>query len=348
MADESEEKTLPATARKLRKAREKGQVASSSDFVGGAHVILGVLAVAFTWQGMAGLFSSAFSRSVSHLPDPNIRAVTDGLALTVWGLIGALAPMLIVLWLGAMLTNMLHKRGIPFSLHPISPDFTRLSPAKGLKKIFSGRNGIEFGISLVRIVVWFAAIGLVLYLVLGQALFSSVCGLACVGRASFDAVTMALIVAAVLLLVAGLIDLPLQTSLFQKEQRMSPSEMKREQREQMGTPEMRAYRRERAREIMDAAGAVGETPSLIVADGRRIAVTIFFERGKTPIPIVLTKARGGPASITVGGAVERNIPVEQDRDLARDLYKTCEEGGRIKEKHFEKVALALAKNGAFG
>ena len=348
MADESEEKTLPATPRKLRKAREKGQVASSSDFVGGTHVILGVLAIAFTWQGMAGLFSSTFARSVSHLPEPTVRAVTDGLALTVWGLIGALAPMMIVLWMGALVANMLHKRGIPFSLHPIAPDFTRLSPAKGLKKIFSGRNGIEFGISLIRIVVWFAAIGLVLYLVLGQALFSSVCGLGCVGRASFDAVAMALIVAAVLLLVAGLIDLPLQVSLFMKEQRMSPSEMKREQREQMGTPEMRAYRKERAREILDAAGAAGEAPSLIIADGRRMAVTIYFERGKTPIPIVLTKARGGPASIMVGGAAERGIPVESDRDLARDLYKTCEEGGRIREKHFEKVALALAKNGAFG
>ena len=348
MADESEEKTLPATPRKLRKAREKGQVASSSDFVGGTHVILGVLAIVFTWQGMAGLFSSTFSRSVGHVPDPTLRAVSDGLDLTVWGLIGALMPMLIVLWLGALVANMLHKRGIPFSLHPITPDFSRLSPAKGLKKIFSGRNGIEFGISLVRIVVWFAAIGLVLYLVIGQALFSSVCGIGCVGRASFEAVAMALIVAAVLLLVAGLIDLPLQVSLFMKEQRMSPSEMKREQREQMGTPEMRSYRRERAREILDAAAAVGEKPSLIIAEGRRIAVTIFFERGKTPIPIVLTKARGGAASVLVGGAAEREIPVERDRDLARDLYKTVEEGGRIKEKHFEKVALALAKNGAFG
>ena len=348
MADESEEKTLPATPRKLRKAREKGQVASSSDFVGGTHVILGVLAILFTWQGMAGLFSATFSRSVTHLPDPTTRAVSEGLSLTVWGLIGALLPMLIVLWLGALVANMLHKRGIPFSLHPITPDFTRLSPAKGLKKIFSGRNGIEFGISFIRIVVWFAAIGLVLYLVVGQALFSSVCGIGCVGRASFEAVAMALIVAAVLLLVAGLIDLPLQVSLFMKEQRMSPSEMKREQREQMGTPEMRSYRKARAQEILDAAGAAGEKPSLIIADGRRIAVTIYFERGKTPIPIVLTKARGGAASVLVGGAEEREIPVERDRDLARDLYKSVEEGGRIKEKHFEKVALALAKNGAFG
>ena len=348
MADESEEKTLPASARKLRKAREKGQVAASSDFVGGMHVILGVLAIFFTWQGMASLFSATFARSVAGMAEPNLRAITDGLSLTAWGLIRALLPMLIVLWLGALAANMLHKRGIPFSLHPITPDFTRLSPAKGLKKIFSGRNGIEFGISLVRIVVWFAAIGLVLYLVVGQALFSSVCGIGCVGRASFEAVAMALVVAAVLLLVAGLIDLPLQVSLFLKEQRMSPSEMKREQREQMGTPEMRSYRRERAREILEAAGAVGEKPSLVIADGRRMAVTIYFERGKTPIPIVLSKARGGQASVMVGGAEERGIPIERDRDLARDLYKTCEEGGRIKEKHFEKVALALAKNGAFG
>ena len=348
MADESEEKTLPATPRKLRKAREKGQVASSSDFVGGVHVIVGVLAILFTWQGMAGVFSSVFTRSVGHIPEPNLRAIQDGMELTAWALIGALTPLVMVLWLGAMVSNMLHKKGIPFSLHPITPDFTRLSPAKGLKKIFSGRNGIEFGISFIRIVVWFAAIGLVLYLVLGQALFSSVCGLGCVGRASLDAVGLALLVAAVLLLVAGMIDLPLQISLFMKEQRMSPSEMKREQREQMGTPEMRAYRKERAREILDAAGASGEDPVLYIAEGRRIAIGIYYEKGKTPIPIVLSKLRGGPASIAVAGAAEKGIPVERDRALARDLYKTTEENGRIREKHFEAVALALAKNGALG
>ena len=348
MSGDTEEKTLPATPRKLRKAREKGQVASSSDFVGGVHVIVGVLAVVFTWQGMAAVFSTSLSRSVAHLPEPTIRAIHDSLALTVWSLIGALAPLMIVCWLGALVSNMLHKRGIPFSLHPITPDFSRLSPTKGLKKIFSGRNGIEFAISLARIIVWFAAIGLVAYLVVGQALFSSVCGLGCVGRVSLDAVGMALIVAAVLLLAAGMIDLPLQVSLFMKEQRMSPSEAKREQKEQMGTPEMRQYRKERAREILDAAGASGEQPSLIIADGRRMAISIYFERGKTPIPIVLTKARGGPASIMVEGAAERGVPVENDRALARELYRTCEDGGRIKEKQFEPVALALAKNGAFG
>ena len=348
MADESEEKTLPATPRKLRKAREKGQVASSSDFVGGVHVIIGVLAILFTWQGMAGVFSTSFIRSATHIPEPSVRAVRDGIDITVWGLIGALAPLLLVLWMGAMVTNMLHKRGIPFSLHPITPDFTRLSPAKGLKKIFSGRNGIEFGISFLRILVWFAAIGLVLYLVIGQALFSSVCGLGCVGQASIEAVGMALIVAAVLLLVAGLIDLPLQVSLFLKEQRMSPSELKREQREQMGTPEMRSYRRERFREILNAAGASGEDPVLFIAEGRRLAIGIFYERGQTPIPIVLSKERGGQASVTLAGAAEKGIPIERDRSLARDLYKTTEEGGRIREKHFEAVALALAKNGALG
>ena len=347
MSGDSEEKTLPASRRKLRKAREKGQVAASSDFVAGWHVILGVLAVVFTWQGMASVFSSVFMRSVDGFQTVDVTLVRQQTDLTAWALIGSLAPMLIVLWLGAIVSNMLHKRGIPFSLHPITPDFSRLNPAKGFAKIFSGRNAIEFGISFARILVWFAAIALVLYLTLGQALFSSVCGLGCVTRASIETVAMVLIVAAVLLLIAGMIDLPVQISLFLKEQRMSQTEMKREQREQLGTPEMRSYRRERAREILAAAGAAGQEPVIFIADGRRIAVGIYFERGKTPIPIVTIKAKGGAAAQLLARADSAEIPIERDSKLARDIYKLCEENARIREKHFEPVALALAKAGAF-
>ena len=347
MAQDAEAKTLPATPRKLRKAREKGQVASSSDFVAGMHVILGVLAIVFTWHQMAGVFTAVFSRSVDGFRDVDASAVYDQTQLTAWSLIAAMAPLLIVLWLGAIVTNMLHKRGIPFSLHPITPDFNRLNPARGFQKIFSSRNAIEFFISMARIIVWFAAIALVLYLTLGQALFSSVCGIGCVARASLDTVGMVLVVAAVLLLVAGLIDLPLQIALFLKEQRMSMTELRREQKEQLGTPEMRSYRRERAREILEGAAASGEDPVLLIVDGRRIAVGIFFERGKTPIPIVTEKKRGGAAAAFIARAIEREIPIERDRDLARDLYKKVEESARIREKHFEPVALALAKAGAF-
>ena len=347
MSGDSEEKTLPASRRKLRKAREKGQVAASSDFVGGWHVIVGVLAIVFTWQGMASVFSGVFMRSVDGFQDVDLATVREQTQLTVWGLIGSMTPMLVVLWLAAIISNMLHKRGIPFSLHPITPDFNRLNPAKGFAKIFSGRNAIEFGISFARILVWFAAIALVMYLMLGQALYSSVCGLGCVTRASIETVAMVLIVAAVLLLIAGLIDLPVQISLFLKEQRMSQTEMKREQREQLGTPEMRSYRRERAREILAAAGAAGQEPILFIADGRRLAVGIYFERGKTPIPIVIAKAKAGQAAQMLSRADAAEIPIERDKELAQDLYKTCEENSRIREKHFDKVALALAKNGAF-
>ena len=348
MSQDAEAKTLPATPRKLRKAREKGQVASSADFVSGLHVILGVLAIVFTWHQMAGVFTAVFSRSVDGFESVDASTIYDQTQLTVWSLIAAMAPLMFVLWIGAIITNMLHKRGIPFSLHPITPDVNRLNPTRGFKKIFSGRNAIEFFISFGRIVVWFAAIALVLYLTAAQALFSSVCGIGCVARAALDTIGMVLIVAAVLLLIAGLMDLPLQFALFLKEQRMSLTELRREQKEQLGTPEMRAYRRERAREILDAAGASGEEPVLIIADGRRLAIGIFFERGKTPIPIVVEKARGVSAAAYINRAIEREIPIERDRDLARDLYKRVEENARIREKHFEPVALALAKAGAFG
>ena len=346
--DDSEAKTLPASPRKLRKAREKGQVASSTDFVTGMHVILGVLVIILTWKAMAGAFASIFSRAMEGFGGISAAAIGEQTRLAVWSLIGALAPLLLVLWIGAMLTNMLHKKGIPFSLHPITPDFNRLNPAKGFQKIFSSRNGIEFAISFARIVIWFTAIGLVLYLTLGQALFSSVCGIGCVARASLDSVGLALIVAAILLLVAGLVDLPLQFALFLKEQKMSVSELKREQKEQLGTPEMRSYRRERGREMLETAAASGEEPVLFIVDERRIAIGIYFEIGKTPIPIVVMKEKGPLANQLIVRAVEREIAIESDSDLARDLYKRVEENGRIREKHFEPVALALAKAGVFG
>ena len=345
--NDAEAKTLPPTARKLKKAREKGQIASSSDFVSGVHVILGVLAILLTWKGIAAVFASVLARAESGFAGTSPDSVAEQTDLAVWGLIGALLPMLLVLWIGAFVSNVLHKKGIPFSLHPITPDFGRLSPARGFQKIFSGRNATEFGVSALRLVVWFAAVALVLYLTLGQALFASVCGIGCVARASVEAVGLLLIAAAILLLVAGLIDLPLQFALFNKEQKMSLTEMRREQKEQLGTPEMRSYRRERGREMLEAAVAKGRPPVLFLSDGHRTAVGLFFDRNQTPIPVVTVKAQGALATQVLARAEAGGIPVEIDADLALELHRKVEEGGRIREKHFEAVAMALAKAGAF-
>ena len=182
MSDDSEEKVLPPSEHKLRKAREKGQVASSQDFVAAAVTLSALLYVVFAWPSMVRAMDEIFRLTVASAP----FTARDGLGRSFHSVLyllgGIVVPFGIVTALAAIVANMIHKRGIPFSVHPVIPDFSRINPGQMMKKVFSKRNATEFGISLFRITVWFVVAGLVLWLAATDILASATCGGPCIGN----------------------------------------------------------------------------------------------------------------------------------------------------------------------
>lgn len=343
MAGDTEEKSLPASQRKLRKAREKGQVANSSDFVAAVTFAAGLVMVGLSWPRYVEIYSTALRVSLS----PEHRRGADGAmqALLDLGTLLAqtLAPMLAIVAGAGFLAHVAHKKGLVFSIDPIVPDFNRVNPGEGFKRIFSARHAWELLIALARCLSWFVVAGVIVWLALPGLLASPLCEAACVTTASADLLRRLAITAIFFLIVLGLLDLPFQTLMFLKEQRMSRSEMKRERKEMEGAPEFVGYRRDQHRQMASGGGGGLRSASVVVISSGE-AVAIAYDPVKQPVPMIVAKGVGPHADPIIASAQAMGIPIDIEPRLAQELARFGA-GTLVPEREFNAVAMALVRHG---
>jgi type III secretion protein U len=344
MAGETEQKDLPASQRKLRKAREQGEVANSADFVTALGFTAGLIYLLMSWPKVVTAFSSAFrvalDRSATGTQGSMVQTLVGVLSMTG----DFIVPLMVIVASAALAGHIIHKKGFVFSMTPITPNFSRIDPTAGFQRIFSMRNGLEFLISVVRIAIWLTIAAALVWFALPDVLTISECGQACIGVVAWSLTKKILIVAVILLILFGVLDLPLQIFLFLRDQRMSRSEFKREFKEQEGSPEMAGARKEQHRQM--ASGSGSRSATLVVMSSHEV-VALQYDPVSQPIPIVLAKAAGRAADPILKAAELGQIPLEVDPRLARELFRVGI-GGIVPEKEFNAVATALVRHGKAG
>jgi len=358
MSGDSEEKTLPPTAQKLRKAREKGQTAKSADFVQSMTTIAGIFYIIFNWQSVFGAFSTLFDLSVLSF-QKDINEIGVALFLTVvFELMYTVVGFIILIVLIGIVANLLDKQGIPFSLDPIKPDFKKINPGEGLKRLFKKRNAIEFSTSFVKLVLWFTLCGVFIWLFLQTILASIYCSVGCVIDSASSIGTLLLATAVIMLMFTGLLDLPLQRFLFEDEQKMGHQEAKREQKEMLGSPEFRQHRRNEHMKAISGnsnsggkGGGSGEVKDgtkgiTLIIQGQENAVGIYFHPQHADVPILVAKFKGGQLVSSLKDAETKGIPIVMDNTLSSDIFRTVDTGVVIQQRHFEAVARMLVNVGA--
>ncbi|MEM6667343.1 MAG: EscU/YscU/HrcU family type III secretion system export apparatus switch protein [Pseudomonadota bacterium] len=340
--DDTEHKPLPPTEHKLRKSREKGQVASSADFVGGGTAAIGLVFIALTWAGFVGLFAGTFQRSLDSWFAGGIDLAPTFSSMIANTFMTLLPLALIVAASGAIL-NILHKKGIPFSLHPVKPDFSRISPSKGLQKLFGVRNFTEFGIAFVRVSLWFTVSVLLAWLLLPTLLGAAQCGIGCVAAAGGRTAVYMLIAAIIFLIIVGLFDLPVQFALFSHEQKMSHTEFRRELRDTQGAPEYKQRRRESHRDAASSLG--GLRAATFILEGRGGAVALRYDRDDAPVPIVVAKGQGVHAERIIAAARKAGMAVATDGTLTGSINETVSVGSPIRNDQFQPIAGIILRLG---
>jgi len=358
----TEEKVLPPSQHKLEKAREKGQVAASGDFVAGISAAIGLVYVVFNWKtffDIAARISDLTNLSIANSsPD---RALAIFLTM-LFESAGAVAPLIALVIVSGIVTNLLHKRGIPFSLHPVKPDFAKINPGAGLKKLFSRRNATEFAQALGKLIVWFGLCALFLWLSLQTILASIYCSLGCVIDASLNAGLLILVAGVILLVASGLIDLPLQIALFHHEQKMGHKEAKREMKELMGSPEFKSHRRSEYQKLVFGNGGTGKAENgggsgrvkdgvegiTLILRAPEKAVGLYYHPEHADVPMLVARFQGAQMAKELAAAQSHGIPVMEEATLANDLYRTIDVGKVVRERHFEKVARFLVQIGVIG
>ena len=340
MADDTQEKTLAATSQRLKKAREKGQVASSQDFVSAA-VILGVaLWAILRGPGLTQMLAANIGAAIDTASHPDtqidralLHSILTSIAFEVGGLIGAGA-------LSGIVANVAHKGGLVISFTPIAPDFSRLDLAKGFGRMFERRQLISFGVGLTQLLIWFGVVGLIGWSLLPRLVNAAFCGVTCVVETGTEALWWLGIAGLVGIVIAGLIDLPTQLALFAREMRMSPQEMKQELRETEGSPEMEGHRRELHR----AAARAGSNKPTLVISGASMAVALRYDPETAPVPLIVAKGEGGAASRIITAAERLAIPIFIDPPLSRRLLESCRIGQDLPAQEFNAVAPHIVRS----
>ena len=344
MAGETEEKSLPASHRKLRKAREKGQVASSADFVAVVCFCAGLGYLLTSSHKVVDVFASSLRLALDHATGGGKPGLVPALVGVVSMTGDVVVPLMTLVAIAGLVAHIVHKKGLVVSMDPITPDFSRINPASGLERILSLRNAVEFLIAVLRVVLWGAASALIIWLILPDVLRIAQCGQACLLDVGWTVAYRIAIVAILMLILFGVLDLPVQVFLFLREQRMSRSELKREYKEQEGAPEMVSARREQHRQMLSGAGMRG--PTLIIMSSNEV-VALQYDPVEQPIPIILAKGEGRAADPILKAAELGKTPIEIDPRLARELFRSGI-GSIVPEREFNAVAMALVRHGKAG
>ena len=344
MSSSAQDKNLPATAQRLKKTREQGQIARSKDLAnlsvlgGGAVLLMVLLPTGFGLMLDALNAQLRFDHRALLQPQLMMERLTGGFGhgLMVYLPLGVST---IALALGVSFAS----GSWALSTHPIAPDLTRLSPLAGLGRLFSKQQLVE----TVKLVFMTAIVGTVGWNFLSSHIqaFSGLLMLPLEGSLGQLGVWMKTGVTLLLVVITlfAVIDFPVQKFLHANRLKMSMEEVKREHKESEGDPQMKGQRRRRQRELAQRI-SVGAVPraDLVVMNPTHYAVAIRYDDATMNAPRVIAKGADLIALKIRDVAKEHQIPVLQSPMLARALYAHAEIDHEIPSALYTAVAQVLA------
>ncbi|SFT54078.1 EscU/YscU/HrcU family type III secretion system export apparatus switch protein [Mesorhizobium sp. YR577] len=344
MAEEAEEKKLPASEKKLRDARRKGQVSQSRDLVTGFTLLAALAYLYFIWPTVSGHLSElvqTVTASSGSFQQISLRAIRHSFSL----LLLVTAPLVGIVVVLTVAFGMIGTFGPVLSFEPLKPQFDHINPVKGLQKIFSLRNVVEFvkGVAKVFLLAGVFAFILMAWL---QPLFDTPgCGPTCI-EPMVKAVLLPLGTAAALaFVVIGILDVPLQRWLFLRDMRMTTTEYKREHKDLEGDPMIRHEQQRQRREAVMQPAKLGVKNAVIVFAAGDRAVALRYVKGETPVPTVVGKGQGRMAHDILAQARAEGIPVVEDAAVAEPLFETSNTGTYIGQEMFSPVVRHLVRHG---
>jgi type III secretion protein U len=342
--DESEEKTLPASKKKLADARRKGKTSNSKDLVSGFTMLAAVLYLLYQWPMMRDRLMQLVDVVSASTERPFAEAWQRAVYGTIDVLVMTTVPLLVLVFAVAVVMGMAATGGPVFSFESVKLEFDHLNPMQGAKRIFSSRNVIEFVKSLAKVVVLTAAFWTVLRGFIQPLFQTPSCGEGCLGQMVVSTLQPLAVTAVIAFVIIGVLDMPLQRHLFLREMRMSLTEKKRELKEQDGNPQIKAQRRRL--QFMFAKKKVRKGvrhAAVVIAQEDRV-VGLLYHREEAPVPLIVSKGRGQAGDEMVAEARRLGIPVVEDASLV-DLLIGHAIGKSIPQDAFTHVARLLVRFG---
>jgi len=340
----AQERTESATPRRREEVRRRGQTARSAEVGSVAALLAGFLFLRY-WganvvASLIDLMRGGFQNlSQSELTVDHVVAATQSFAL----LLAMMVVPIFLLMMAIGVAANLFQVGFLLTLRPLQPDFSRLDPLEGSKRLLSKRSLVELGKAIAKL----ATVGLVVYFVLKGRVESVVAlpmvpwpgSVLVVASLAFDAA----IWSAVVLLVLAAIDYGYQRFAFEQQIKMSREEIKEELKQTEGNPVIR----QRVRQLQRAVAqrrmmqAVPKA-DVVITNPTHYAVALQYDARSMRAPRVVAKGQDLIAQQIKRIAQEHGVPMMENKPLAQALYKVCEIGQEIPAEMYSAVAELLA------
>jgi flagellar biosynthetic protein FlhB len=335
------EKTEKPTEQKKRKARREGTIARSPDLGQWAGMFVASIAIPVVAKNALDRAQALYLRCMGIVTDPDPSKALHLLKTAMQDGAIAVAPLAIALS-AVTIVAAAAQGGLRVATKLFKPDFKRLNPFSGLKKMLGPQGLWEGAKSLIKM----AVLGFVVYLSLRKlvpALLSSA-GLSL--EALVDTVSGALIgiirAAAGAGLVLAVADYGMARRRTNKQLMMTKEEVKEEHKRTEGDPHVKGHIRQRQFEMArHRMMADLEKADVVLVNPTHVAVALRYDPSKGA-PRVVAKGQGLIATKIREKATELRIPMVMDVPLARALYKSCELGDEIPAEFFAAVARVLA------
>lgn len=345
MADEQfQERTEKATPHRRKKAREEGKVAKSTELNAAAMICLGFL----TLWGMGPYlarqiqelmaFTMANAVMISTSDPTFIKVFTD----TMMRFFVTTIPLFAVFVVIAIGVNV-SQVGFVISTKSLEPKLDKLNLVSGAKKLISVRSLVNGIRDIIKLIV----IGLVAFYSIRSELplFFDLPEMTIVelaGTMGKLAAILALKIGGAFLVLAVL-DYMHQKYQFEKSIKMSKQEIRQENKDTEGSPQLKARVRQIQREVSRSRmmSAV-PTADVVVKNPTRLAVALKYDLDEMQAPTIVAKGARLVARKIIEIAQEHNIPVIEDKPLARALFKLCDVGQLVPMNLYRAVAELLA------
>lgn len=344
------EKTEPATAKKLREAREDGKVAKSKELTAAFDLIVLFLVLKIFMSTVGTGFLEVFYyvyRLIPDFIDMNAMDISSQAVMSFFTpvnieILKIVGPFFIFGFAVTVLVNILQV-GWKVSTKPMQPKLDRFNPINGFKRIISKDSVFELFKSILKIalIIYIAYtavkdeandIFLLYDIPLNQAI--ALCG---------DVIINAGLKISLVYLVVGIADFIYQKFRFNEEMKMTKQEVKDEYKNTEGNPEIKGRQRQRMREA-SRQRMMQDVPKadVVITNPTHLAVAIKYEPEVHRAPVVLAKGEDYLAQKIRETAKENNIEIVENKPLARMLYANVDIGSEIPPELYQAVAEILA------
>lgn len=346
MADdqESDDKTELPSDRRREEVRERGNVARSIDLNVASSVLVAAAVLNFFGDDLALTLHDILQKSLSahawlELDTPRLMTELLGLAKPI---ASALLPGLALVMVSSVAVNA-GQVGFILSTQTLSPDFSRINPLAGAKRLLSLQSTVRLASGVLKLVVSCAIVFGFISARIPQFLNGVDADTASFCHQLGGWLSSLAFQMAMGLVTLAMLDYGFQLWKFEQDIRMTKQEVRDESRHMEGDPHIRQRRREAHRKLTGARQVQqAQNADVVITNPTELAIAIKYDPTKMDAPIVLAKGKDLIAAQIRRVAAEHGIPIIEKKPLAQALYRMVKVGHPIPGDLYEGVAEILA------